>query len=160
MRRNPSILASLAVAILGSMLLTDAYAQGPCFPTSITVPAGQSRAALEQSERFGLWTFTVLSVKGNISKVDIQIYENALPTSGNIPDLYTVCASYPDPYGRPQELCSSEAPSGRIATAGSLSIKRATSGASGSITLDGGEYCVRPLAFGKGEVTISIQPPY
>ena len=82
MRRKPLVLASLAVAVLGSMLLIGAYAQeGPCFPESITVPGGQSRAALEQSGGFGLWTFIVTSVKGNISRVDIQIYESALPTS-------------------------------------------------------------------------------
>ena len=101
-----------------------------------------------------------MGVKGNISRVDIQIYENALPTSGMIADVYAVCASIPDPYGRDQETCGLELPEGRIATAGSLSIKRATTGASGSITLDGGVYCVRPVAFGKGEVTISIQPLY
>ena len=158
MRQKSLILGGLAVALLGSLLLIAAYAQeDPCFPTYITVPAGQSRAALAKSVLPGLWTFRIESVKGNISKVDIQIYENALPTSGKIADLYVVCASCPDPYGRPQADCG-EKVSGQIVTAGSLSIKRVTRGATGAITLDDGLYCVRPLAFGKGEVTISINP--
>jgi len=82
MRRKPLVLASLAVAVLGSMLLIGAYAQeGPCFPESITVPQGTCRAALEQSEGDGTWTFTIDSVNGKISRVDIQTYESALPTS-------------------------------------------------------------------------------
>jgi len=158
MRRKSLILGSLAAVVLGSLLLIAAYAQeSPCFPMYVTVPGGESRAALAKSAEPGLWTFRIESVKGNISKVDIQIYENALPTSGKIAGLYVVCSSCPDPYGRPQADCG-ENVSGHIVTAGSLTIKRVTRAATGAITLDDGLYCVRPLAFGKGEVTISINP--
>jgi hypothetical protein len=160
MRRTPLILASLAVAVLGSMLLIDGYAQeGPCFPTLITVPQGTCRAALEKSEGDGTWTFTIENVNGKISRVDIQIYESALPTSGMIADVYAVCASIPDPYDRVQETCGLALPEGRVANAGSLSIKRVTPGAKGSITLDGGVYCVRPCVFGNGQVKIFIDHP-
>ena len=118
------ILGSLAAAVLGSLLLIAAYAQeDPCFPTYVAVPAGESRAALAKSRQPGLWTFRIESVKGNISRIDIQIYENTLPASGKLRNVYVVCASCPDHYGRPQADCGEDV-SGPISTAGSLSIKR------------------------------------
>jgi hypothetical protein len=159
MKRTSLILGTLAVAILGSVLLVSASSQDPpCFPAQMVVPGGESRAALETSTAAGLWTFTIEAVKGSISRVDIQIYENARPTSGKDPDLFVVCASCPDPYGRPQADCGEGVPCGPISTAGSVSIKRVKVGATASITLDDGVYCVRPAAFGKGEVTVSIHP--
>jgi len=164
MKRKSLVLGTLAVAILGSVLLVGAYSQDPqepqdpCFPGQISVPGGESRAALEESPA-GLWTFKIDKVWGSVSRVEIQIYEGALPTSGTKDDdLFAVCASSPDPYNRPQEACSRTV-SGPIATAGSLSIKRVKQGATGAIILDAGVYCVRPLAFGKGAVTVSIQHP-
>ena len=125
--------------------------------SGISVPGGESRAALEEGLAEGLWTFKIDKVWGSVSRVEIQIYEGALPTSGTKDDdLFAVCASSPDPYNRPQEACSRTV-SGPIATAGSLSIKRVKQGATGAITLDAGVYCVRPLAFGKGGVTVSIE---
>ena len=151
---------TLAVVVLGSVLLVSAYSQDPpCFPARMTVPGGQSRAALEESSADGLWTFTIEAVKGNISRVDVQIYENALPTSGKDPDLFVVCASCPDPYGRPQADCGGVPCDGQISSAGSVSIKRVKVGTTASITLDKGVYCVRPAAFGKGEVTVLLQHP-
>jgi hypothetical protein len=159
MKQNALILFGLGIVVIGSVLLTTANAQqDPCFPAFIAVPGGQSRAALEGSDFPGTWTFTIESVKGNISKVEIQIYENALPTSGEDPDLYMVCASNPDPFGRPQVACGATVPVGHNIQAGAVSIKRVKVGSSGSLTLDEGVYCVRPLAFGKGEVTISVHP--
>jgi hypothetical protein len=70
----------------------------------MTVPGGQVRAAGERSSAEGTWTFTIVAVKGNISQVGIQIYENALPTSGEDPDLYVVCASCPDLREAPGKL--------------------------------------------------------
>jgi hypothetical protein len=90
--------------------------------------------------------------------VEVQIYENALPTSGATADLYVVCSSCPDPYGRPQNACGTgECPS-PIETAGYVKFKKVAKGASSSITLGAGTYCIRPVAIGKGEVTIEISP--
>lgn len=155
------VLGGFAVALLGSVQFVNAQSQDPCGPAAITVPGGESRAALEVGGD-GLWTFTIvgLTPKSRISQVEIQIYENALPTSGQIADLYAVCASCPDPFGRPQEACEgTECPS-PIETAGSVTFKKkqVTIGAESSITLDAGTYCIRPVAFGKGAVTISIRP--
>ena len=159
MLKKSLILGSLAVAVMSSVQLITANAQeNPCFPPVMIVPGGQARAALEGSDVTGLWTFTIDSVKGNISKVEIQIYENALPTSGQDPDLYMVCASNPDPLERPQADCDAVVPVGHVGQAGAVSIKRVKAGSSGSITLDEGVYCVRAGAFGKGEVTISVHP--
>jgi hypothetical protein len=162
MKRKSLIFGTLAVAILGSVLLVGAYSQEPqypCFPAQISVPGGESRAALEESLADGLWTFKIDKVTGSVSRVEIQIYEGALPTAGTKDvHLFAVCASCPDPYGRPQDTCDRRV-SGPIATAGSLSIKRVKVDATGAITLDAGVYCVRPLAFGKGAVTVSIEHP-
>jgi hypothetical protein len=164
MKRKSLIFGTLAVAILGSVLLVGAYSQDPqdsqepCFPGQISVPGGESRAALEEGPA-GLWIFRITKVTGSVSRVEIQIYENALPTAGTKDvHLFAVCASCPDPYGRPQDTCDRNV-SGPIATAGSLSIKRVKVDATGAITLDAGVYCVRPLAFGKGAVTVSIEHP-
>src|SRR5665647_735915 len=126
MNRKSLIFGTLAVAILGSVLLVGAYSQDPlepqdpCFPGKISVPGGESRAALEEGLAEGLWTFKIDKVWGSVSRVEIQIYEGALPTSGTKDDdLFAVCASSPDPYNRPQEACSRTV-SGPIATAGSL----------------------------------------
>ncbi len=164
MRRKPLILAGLAVVFLGIVLLIPTNAQeNPCFPLSMTVPGGQSRAALETSDVPGLWRFTIERVKGSISKVEIQIYENALPTAGSPESadapVYMVCASNPDPFGRLQATCGAGVPVGHNMQAGAVLIKRVKDGIEGSITLDEGMYCLRPVAFGKGEVTISVQPP-
>jgi hypothetical protein len=134
MKQNALILFGLGIVVIGSVLLTTANAQqDPCFPAFIAVPGGQSRAALEGSDFPGTWTFTIESVKGNIS-------------------------SNPDPFGRPQVACGATVPVGHNIQAGAVSIKRVKVGSSGSLTLDEGVYCVRPLAFGKGEVTISVHP--
>lgn len=158
MKRTSLITGAIALAILGGALPVSAQPQDPCFPATIVVPAGEVRAALESSNG-GLWTFSLAEVKGNVSRVDIQFYENALPTSGQIADLFAVCASYPDPYGRPQASCSQGMPEpGRISSAGSLSIKRVKAGATASISLEAGVYCVRVAAGGKGTVAVSINP--
>jgi hypothetical protein len=165
MKRKSLIFGALAVAILGSVLLVGAYSQDPqdpCSPPYISVPGGESRAALEESLADGSWIFTIDKVWGSVSRVEIQIYEHALPTSGTKdPDLFAVCASSPDPYQRTQAKCPKiTGVSGTIATAGSLSIKRVKAGAAVTFNdLDAGVYCVRPLAFGKGAVTVSIVHP-
>jgi hypothetical protein len=158
MRRELFVLGCLAALLSGSALLVSAQSQDPCFPTQVVVPGGESRAALEGGGA-GLWTFTILDLtpRARISQVDIQIYDRALPTSGEIADLYVVCSSCPDPYGRPQADCGTPC-SGPVETAGHVRFKKVTKGASSSITLDAGTYCIRPVAFGKGAVTISISP--
>lgn len=164
MRRTSLIPGSLAIAFLASALFVSAEIpdpQDPCWPTLVTVPAGVPRAALEEGAE-GVWTFTVseLSPKARISSVWIQIYENALPTSGEQdPTLYAVCASCGDPeFQRPQADCGTVC-EGNFGTAGSLKIKKVTVGAAGKISLAAGTYCVRVGAFGSGRVTVLISPP-
>ena len=160
MRRKSMVFGGLIVAILGSVLVAGAQSQDPCYPETITVPAGEGRAALVVGGA-GEWTFTIvgLAPKSRISQVEIQIYENALPTAGAIADLFVVCSSCPDPYGRPQADCVGASCGSPLQTAGYVRFKKVTIGATSRITLDEGTYCVRPGAFGKGGVTISISPP-
>jgi hypothetical protein len=157
MRQRLLVLGGLVVS-LGAVLPASAQSQDPCFPAQVVVPGGEFRAALESGGP-GLWTFTIvgLTPKARISQVEIQIYEKALPTSGAVADLYVVCSSCPDPYGRPQADCGTQC-LGPLETAGYVRFKKITKGASSSITLDAGTYCIRPVAFGKGDVTISITP--
>ena len=76
-----------------------------------------------------------------------------------VADVFAVCASIPDPYDREQITCGLGLPDGRVANAGSVSIKRVTAMAKSSITLDGGVYCVRPCVFGNGQVSILVEHP-
>ena len=143
----------------GAVLALSAYAHNP--PTQIFVPVNggwDARAACDSSTADGFWTFTVTAVNGNISKVNVQTYRNALPTSSiEELDVYRVCAGTPDPLSRPQQQCL--VPQGPFESAGSVTINKPKVGSSGALTLLKGDYCIRPVVTGKGNVTIQIGHP-
>ena len=127
-------------------------------PTRITVPVNggwDARAACDHSSADGLWRFKVVGVTGNISRVDVQIYRNAHPTVSS--GEYRVCASV-DP-NKTQQLCEDPPSGGGIQTAGSLTIKKPKVGDGGSIFLTGGPYCIRPVVFGNGDLTVEVNHP-
>ena len=138
------------------------YAHEAGLPTAITVPVNggwDARAKCDESGAPGIWSFIVTDVIGKISKVNVQIYQNALPTSGlDDPNVYRVCASNPDPYGRPQLFCPT-VPKGKVQSAGSLTMNQPKVGSTTAITLPQGPYCIRPVVTGNGSITIQIGHP-
>ena len=152
------ILVCLAVLALSSVQFNAGYAHDP--PQQITVPVNggwDARAACDKSSLDGDWRFTVVGVTGNISRVDVQIYRNAYPT-GSPGDL-RVCASYPDPYHRYQEPCDDSPIVGRVETVSSLTIKKPKVNNEVPITLAAGTYCIRPVVYGNGALTIQVNHP-
>lgn len=156
MQRRLLVLVCLA-ALIGSRATTHDSATGE--PTEISVPVGggwEARAACDQSAANGTWNFTVVGVTGKISQLDVQVYRRAHPTL--VSGEPRVCASFPDPYDRPQQVCAGSEP-GSVESAGSVRMNRPKVGSQAGLLLDTATYCVRAVVMGKGSVTVSIQHP-
>jgi len=126
----------------------------------------------------GQWTFTVLSVSGNVGRVTVQVFKNARPTQTNFnsdgtpgdPPEYRVCGICQDPLSRPQQLCNFCDPGTQscsitacVADSEVVAFKTIKNPVGGSFTdvpnLAAGRYCIRFGKQGGGTATVQITHP-
>ncbi len=147
----------LAVLTLAGASL---YAHSPAQVIVTPVNGTANRAACEDSSTAGGWVFTITAISGSISRLTIQTWINAGPST--VDGEPTVCASYTgtgfDALGRPQAICPNMNV-GTVQSSGRVTKNQPQAGDLLALTLGAGARCIRTLATGNGSITISVTHP-
>jgi hypothetical protein len=132
----------------------------------ITVPSNgvDYRAACEDSTGTtpnpGVWVFTVSAASGKLSKLAIQVWSNAAPST--VEGEPRVCSAYTgtgfDSLGRPQAMCPNMSV-GPLQKTAEVTLAKPKTGQQAAVTLPAGARCIRPVLTGNGSVTVTVAHP-